>query len=87
MVVEIANASSRMKVISSLGASGFGGALIDVSSHDGICLILVELDGPVALDDPRFGELALQLGTPIERVYHLGGYADPVLMPGAVNPA
>jgi chorismate mutase / prephenate dehydratase len=86
MVIEIGIASSRMKVISSLGAAGFGGALIDVSSHDGVCLVLVELDGPVALDDPRFGELAAQLGTPIERVYHLGGYSDPVLPPGATHP-
>src|SRR5580658_2064140 len=79
MVLETASASSRMKVISSLGAAGFGGALVDVSSHNGICLILLELDGPVVSDDPRFGDLATQLGTPIARVYHLGGYADPVL--------
>jgi hypothetical protein len=52
--------------------------LIDVSSHDGVCLILLELDGALAPDDERFAELAAQLGTPIERVYHLGGYADPV---------
>jgi chorismate mutase/prephenate dehydratase len=83
IVVEIASATSRMKVISSLGAAGFGGVLMDVSSRDGICLILLELDGPVTLDDERFGELAIQLGTPVARVYHLGGYCDPVLPPNA----
>ena len=79
MVVEIASPISRMKLISSLGAAGFGGALIDVSSHDGVCLILLDLDGAVAQDDERFAELATQLGTPIERVYHLGGYDTAVL--------
>jgi len=83
MVVEIASAISRMKVMSSLGAAGFGGALIDVSSHDRVCLILLDLDGPVGEDDRRFGELGTQLGTPIQRVYHLGGYAEPVLPPSA----
>jgi chorismate mutase / prephenate dehydratase len=85
IVVETAAATSRMKVISSLGAAGFGGFLMDVSSHDGICLILLELDGPVTSDDERFSELAIQLGTPVAQVYHLGGYSDPVLPSGATS--
>jgi chorismate mutase-like protein len=87
IVVELAHISSRMKVISSLGAAGFSGALIAVSNHDRMCLILMEINGPVALDDSRFGELGVQLGTPIDRVYHLGGYADPIRIDPAGRPS
>ncbi len=80
-VVEVATAISRTKVISSLAAAGLGGGLIDVSSDDGVCLILLELDGAVPSDDPRFAELSAQLGMPIASVYSLGGYADPALPP------
>jgi chorismate mutase len=86
IVVEVANSSSRMKVISSLGAAGFSGALVAVSNHDRLYLILLDIDGPVTLDDPRFGELGAQLGTPLERVYHLGGYAEPIRSDAAARP-
>ena len=87
VVAEIAAPMSRMKLISSLGAAGFAGALIDVSPHDAACFVLLDLDGPVATDDQRFGEFAAQLGTPVERVYHLGGYAATVSPASPPQPA
>lgn len=83
VALEIGGPVSRMKLISSLGSAHFAGSLIDVSNDEGICLVLLDLNGAVALDDDRFAELAAQLGTPIARVYPLGGYADPVLPAGA----
>ncbi|MEI9982480.1 MAG: hypothetical protein WDN69_04260 [Aliidongia sp.] len=61
--------------------------MIDVSVQENNCFVLLDLDGPVATADERFGELGAQLGTPIERVYHLGGYAETVVPSNAAPTA
>lgn len=86
VAVEIAGAISRTKIIASLSAARFDGALIDMSSGEGGSFLLLDLNGPISAEDPRFADLAGQLGTAIAGVYHLGGYAGPIA-PATPTPA
>lgn len=77
IVVEVPAQISRARLQSCLNAAGFQCDLLAAWTSDGLCLTLAELHGAVAPDDARLGDLSAQLGEPIDRVSHLGGYAEP----------
>ncbi|HEV2677605.1 MAG TPA: chorismate mutase [Aliidongia sp.] len=77
IVVEVPAQISRARLQSCLAAAGFRCDLLAVWTSDGLCLALAELHGAVAPDDARLSDLSAQLGEPIDRVSHLGGYAEP----------
>ncbi len=77
IVVEVPAQISRARLQSCLTAASFQCDLLAVWTSDDLCLALAELHGGVAPDDVRLGDLSAQLGEPIDRVFHLGGYAEP----------
>jgi chorismate mutase/prephenate dehydratase len=79
VAMEISGQVSRTKLMSCLTSAGFACGLLAILTRDGLCLALAEIQGPLAVDDERFIELANQLGKPIDGLYRLGGYADPVV--------
>ncbi len=74
---------SRSKLTGALKAAQLEVNLLAIHGRDGGHWICAEITGPVAADDARLEELRAQLGIAINAVYHLGGYADPVLPPHA----
>jgi len=77
IAIEFPAQISRARLQACLQAAGFQCDLLAMSATEGLCLALAELHGPFALDDPRLADLSAQLGDPIDRVSHLGGYAEP----------
>jgi chorismate mutase / prephenate dehydratase len=77
IVVEVPAQISRARLQACLNAAGFQCDLLIAWASDGLCLALAELHGAVAPDDIRLNDLSAQLGEPIDRVSHLGGYAEP----------
>ncbi|HVJ52990.1 MAG TPA: chorismate mutase [Aliidongia sp.] len=79
VALEIQGPISRTKLVSGLKNAGLDCDMLAVLTRDSLCWVFAEIAGPVADHDPRLDELGTQFGTPINGVYHLGGYADPVL--------
>ncbi|WP_229743968.1 chorismate mutase [Aliidongia dinghuensis] len=77
IVVEVPAQISRARLQSCLSAAGFQCDLLAAWASDGLSLALAELRGAVAPDDARLADLSAQLGEPIDRLFHLGGYAEP----------
>jgi chorismate mutase len=81
LALEMPEQISRTKLTAGLKSAGLEAGMLAFLSRDGVCWTFAEIAGPVATNDPRLDELRAQLGMPINAVYHLGGYADPVLPP------
>jgi chorismate mutase-like protein len=77
VALEVPAQISRARLQSCLTAAGFQCDLLAVWADEGLCLALAELHGAVAPGDARLADLSAQLGEPIDRVFHLGGYAEP----------
>ncbi|HLY54992.1 MAG TPA: chorismate mutase [Stellaceae bacterium] len=82
LAVEFDADTSRARVVNAIAAVGFdGGRILAVEMGEHASLALVEIDGDVAEDDPRRGELAAQLGQGRDVIRRLGGYATPLATP------
>jgi chorismate mutase / prephenate dehydratase len=79
VALEMPGQISRAKLTAGLKSAGLDASMLAFLGRDGVYWTFAEIDGPVATSDPRLDELRAQLGMPINAVYHLGGYADPVL--------
>jgi chorismate mutase len=69
---------SRARMVSAFSSIGFTCTSLVSCEHAEAANMLVELDGFVALSDPRFGELRARLGDDLYRLMPVGGYAVPL---------
>ncbi len=85
LLLEIAPSVSRMKLKSLLGGAGLdariiaAGRLLDKRVPDEL---LLELSGFVSPSDPRLAALSEAAGDVISGTKLIGGYADPIIVPG-----
>jgi chorismate mutase-like protein len=85
LLLEIAPSVSRMKLKSLLGGVGLdarmiaAGRLLDKRVPDEL---LIELSGYVSPSDPRLTTLSEAAGDVISRANLIGGYANPLIVPG-----
>lgn len=84
IALETAGDVSRTRLIGRLQSAGFDPKTIiteeAVARSAGEKLHLIEVDGHVALDDPRLIQVPASDDDPIHRMHALGGYAIPILL-------
>jgi chorismate mutase len=82
IVVQLAERSSRGRVVDGLQAVGFGAVtqLAGGETEPGRTFHLVEVEGEVASDDPRLVELASGLGPSFVQAQPIGGYARSLVL-------
>jgi len=80
IVVELAERTSRGRVVDGFQTVGFGGVVLHAGkeTEPGRSYHLVEVDGQVAGDDPRLEKLADALGSSFAQA--IGGYARPLTL-------
>lgn len=76
--IEVPGDLSRARLLACLTQAGLSCGLLSLWSREGLSLAFAEIAGSVPPGDARLADLAAQLGEPIDRFYHLGGYADPL---------
>jgi chorismate mutase/prephenate dehydratase len=79
IALEMSEPISRTKLASGLNRVGLAAGMLALHVGDGVSWTLAEITSAVPTDDRRLDELRAALGTPINAVYHLGGYADPIV--------
>lgn len=80
-VIDIAKRLGLAQVGDALRAAGFETSLLIASRGNAspeIWHYLVEVDGYLAADDPRLGQLRHEIGETIDRIVPLGAYARPL---------
>lgn len=77
-VVETKGELSRTGLVSALSLSGVGVAVLAQVRGNDSSVALVDVDAPVAVDDPRLAQLTAGLGKQLVHVAPLGSYAKPL---------
>jgi chorismate mutase len=78
VAIEIPSPVSRARLNTCFKAAGLDCDLVLVALSQGRSLALIDAAGPAPAADERMARLSAELGEPIDRVFHLGGYAEPL---------
>lgn len=79
LAIETRAETSRARLLSGLTDVGFQvNSFISHEPAPGVSVILLELDGIVAADDPSLADALRKLGGEVDRIASLGGYARPL---------
>jgi chorismate mutase / prephenate dehydratase len=79
-ITELASGFSRTRFLDHLSSAGLNCTFSAYSEHDSGALNLVEVDGFVAISDPRIADFRARAGCALHRLLPFGGYAVPLSM-------
>lgn len=79
-ITELAGSFSRARFLDHLSSAGLNCTFSAYAGHDSGVLNLVEVDGFVAISDPRMADFRARTGRALHRLLPCGGYAVPLLM-------
>ena len=80
-IAELASGFSRARFVDHLSSAGLDCTFSAYSEHEtGGALNLVEVDGLVAISDPRIADFRARTGRALHRLLPFGGYAVPLSM-------
>jgi chorismate mutase / prephenate dehydratase len=80
LATEFATDINRGRILRTLSSIGLVCTFFASCEHPGGALHLIEIDGFIALPDPRLDSFRAQLGGALDRLLRLGGYAVPLAM-------